>query len=250
MPLHDWSAYDNCGYHDFELGWLVRLSSELNKGLLPSSHYALNETLELRPQTGYVTYPEPEDDRGSLLNENGESTDAEVRYSLTDERPQYAARAVVIRSTAYDQPVAAIHSVTRQDMTTPYRREAQIRLAAAALSHGIHLVVLEPFVSESPTQATFAATLWHHMTGLVAHDFSPKPVAFASFESGRGLRAVVESIAVGETLPALPLFLGRDSHIMLPLEESYTAAFRGIGYPVRDAMAATLPHIVSRGGNR
>jgi hypothetical protein len=44
MPIHDWTRVDEGIYHDFILGWLVKLSTHLNTGELPNTHYSLIES--------------------------------------------------------------------------------------------------------------------------------------------------------------------------------------------------------------
>lgn len=40
--------------------------------------------------------------------------------------------------------------------------------------------------------------------------------------------AVVENVAVGDSLPAMPLYLDLNEYIDTPLESTYMAAFRGV----------------------
>ncbi len=41
MPIHDWTRVDAGLFHNFRLGWISDLSRVLNRGPLPSDHYAL-----------------------------------------------------------------------------------------------------------------------------------------------------------------------------------------------------------------
>lgn len=47
----------------------------------------------------------------------------------------------------------------------------------------------------------------------------------AFYECGLTTQAYIETIAVGESLPDMPLFLAPESHILVPLEATYTAAW-------------------------
>ncbi len=47
----------------------------------------------------------------------------------------------------------------------------------------------------------------------------------ASYESGGEQTAYVEPVTVGDTLPDMPLFLGDDLHVLVPLEPTYQAAW-------------------------
>jgi hypothetical protein len=45
-------------------------------------------------------------------------------------------------------------------------------------------------------------------------------------------------LAVGDPLPASPLFLESDLYVPLPLEDTYTAAFRGIPRHLTEVLTA------------
>jgi hypothetical protein len=47
----------------------------------------------------------------------------------------------------------------------------------------------------------------------------------ASYESDNGPTAYVETLGVGDRLPAMPLFIAPGRHILVPLEETYMAAW-------------------------
>ena len=40
MPMHDWTRVKAGTYHDFHCRWLADITNHLNRGLLPSDHYA------------------------------------------------------------------------------------------------------------------------------------------------------------------------------------------------------------------
>ena len=60
MPVHDWTRVDDCLFHDFYLGWTVELCRRLNHDALLSSHFAMSETIDLRPPVGFLVLPEPD----------------------------------------------------------------------------------------------------------------------------------------------------------------------------------------------
>ena len=49
-------------------------------------------------------------------------------------------------------------------------------------------------------------------------------MTLAAYECGLITRAYVETIAVGNPLPNMPLFLEPDGHVEVPLEETYLRA--------------------------
>src|SRR5712692_4554992 len=148
MPIHDWTRSSDAAYHSFQLDWSCQLSERLNKGVLPRPVYAMSETIELRPPAGFCPLPEP---GGPVVLRHWDETllDAteqppETRFQFRDDRRQYACRVVTIRDDLH-RPVAAVFWVTRQDKETPYRLEAIIRHAVAALTRDINLLVVDLF---------------------------------------------------------------------------------------------------------
>ena len=67
---------------------------------------------------------------------------------------------------------------------------------------------------------------------------SDKPLTLASYaaEGGDYFASYVEPIAVGDELPAMPLFLGPEAYINVPLESSYQQAWTGFPEPWREVV--------------
>jgi hypothetical protein len=53
-------------------------------------------------------------------------------------------------------------------------------------------------------------------------------LTLSSYESGVTVKAYIETVAVGETLPAMPLFLEPGGHVLLPVDATYEAAFAAV----------------------
>ena len=52
-----------------------------------------------------------------------------------------------------------------------------------------------------------------------------KPLVLAAYDAGPPPIAYVEPIAVGDTLPEMPIFLKPDSYVRAPLEATYQATW-------------------------
>ena len=57
---------------------------------------------------------------------------------------------------------------------------------------------------------------------------TPKHKRTVGYEADLIVRAFVETVAVGEEHPAMPLFLEPGAHIVVPLETIYQAAFEAV----------------------
>ncbi|MBI3464495.1 MAG: hypothetical protein HY000_15785 [Planctomycetes bacterium] len=67
-----------------------------------------------------------------------------------------------------------------------------------------------------------------HETEVTDDPFRPpadKPLTLVAYETGLTTRAYIEPIAVGDALPAMPLYLEPDVYVAVPLEQTYQTAF-------------------------
>jgi len=61
-------------------------------------------------------------------------------------------------------------------------------------------------------------------------------LSLASYAAGPPVTAYVEHAAVGGSLPEIPLFLHSDRYVLVPLEATYQAAYRGVPAFGRDVL--------------
>jgi len=66
-----------------------------------------------------------------------------------------------------------------------------------------------------------------------------QPLTLASYSSGLPKRAFVEPVAVGATLPDMPLFLEPDRYILTPLEATCADAFAAVPKRWREELEPT-----------
>ena len=57
---------------------------------------------------------------------------------------------------------------------------------------------------------------------------SDEPLTLAAYVAGKSIETFVEHLAVGVTLPPMPLFLRPDRYVNVPLEETYEEAYAGM----------------------
>ena len=221
-------ARDDAVYHSFQLDWSCRLSDQLNHGVLPQALYAMTETLELRPLAEFCPLPEPE---GPLVlchwEENLPDATAQpprTRFQFRDDRKQYACKVVTIRDDLH-QPVAVVFWITRQDKETPYRLAALLRHAVGALTRDIHLLVVDLFPPSVRDPHGIHKKIWEQFKPE-PFDLPPdKPLTLAAYAAGAEKVAYVENVAVGESLPDMPIFLTPEHYVPCPLEASYRMAW-------------------------
>lgn len=63
-----------------------------------------------------------------------------------------------------------------------------------------------------------------------------KPLTVASYSCGVTRQAFVETVAVGDVLPDMPLFLQADRYVQVPVETTYQSAFDALPKRWRDVL--------------
>jgi hypothetical protein len=61
-------------------------------------------------------------------------------------------------------------------------------------------------------------------------------LTLVSYAAGPQVEVYLEHVAVGATLPEMPLFLRPDRYVNVPLETTYQAAYRGVPSFWRDLL--------------
>ena len=70
--------------------------------------------------------------------------------------------------------------------------------------------------------------LWEAMMGEPFQPPADKPLTLAAYESDSIVTAYVEPIAIGDSLPDMPLFLEPGAYVDVPLDATYGAAFLAV----------------------
>jgi hypothetical protein len=67
------------------------------------------------------------------------------------------------------------------------------------------------------------------------------PLTLASYVAGPPVEIYLEHLAVGASLPNMPLFLRPDRYVYVPLEPTYQATYRGVPSFWRDVLEGRPP---------
>ena len=226
MPVHDWTRAEAGDFHHFHQRWISALSDALNGGVLPPEFMALAEQVTGRPIPDVVTLHarSPRGDAGPIATAPAPAPSARVIQKF--ERINYAKRAdrVVIRH-GRGRVVAIIEIVSPGNKDSRHAIRSFIEKAADILSQGIHLVVVDLFPPTPRDPQGIHKAIWDEF-GDEPFDFLPeKPLTVASYIGGDLPTAYVESIGVGDHLPAIPLFLTEYEYVPCPLDATYDEAW-------------------------
>jgi hypothetical protein len=231
MPIHDWSRVPDGTFHDFHVSWIPKIKNTLNRGILPAGYYALAEQIAGTVEPDVLTLQAIGDDADERASEAGGGTAVAVqpprvsiRAKLDQTRYARKANRIVIRHQSSDRVVALIEVVSAGNKSSQRDFKAFLDKATAAIFDGIHLslVDLHPPTSRDP-QGIHGA-IWSEL-GDSSYKAPPnKPLAIAAYVGNPSFSAFVEPLAVGDPLPALPVFLTPERYVEVPLEDSYMAA--------------------------
>ena len=244
MPIHDWTRGPDYLFHNFHLSWVVALCDHLNRNVLPSTHFALSETIELRPPVGFEVYPEPDQPRRVRASREEHASAGELlpttQFSFKRERIEYANRAVTIRSADTHAVESAILLISQQDREVGYRWESCVRHAVATLTHAIHLLVVELFPPNLRNPQSIHQAIWDRF-GEEPFTLPPdKPLTVAAYASGAELTAYVEPLGVGDPLPDMPIFLKSNRDVQIQLEASYAQVWAGLPAPLKELIESPV----------
>ena len=223
MPVHDWTRVDAGLFHAFHQRWISALSDALNGGVLPSEYFALPEqnirgpipdvlTLKLTPGA------DEESDGGLAIG----TAPPRTRFVRRSEADIYAAKADLITVRhRHGDVVAVVEIVSPGNKGNRSEFRTFVEKSAALIRQDVHLLVIDLFPPGPRDPRGIHKAIWDE---FLEEDFEPppgKPLTLASYDAGPPRVAYVESIAAGDLLPDMPLFLKPETYVPAPLEETY-----------------------------
>ena len=137
-------------------------------------------------------------------------------------------RTLVIRHVSGDRIVALLELVSPGNKASQFALYAFVDKAVVALFRGYHLLIVDLFPPTPRDPQGIHAVIWTELGGARFTLPPNEPLTLAAYSAGPVKKAYVETTAVGRTLLEMPLFLEPEIYINVPLEETYTAAYRGV----------------------
>ncbi len=238
MSVHDWTRVEAGIFHAFHTSWIAEIQNALNDELLPSDYYALAEqhagriiadvlTLHAAPESSDPLPPLPPDTGGVAVAE----APPRVRWKQSiDETSVGLRRTLAIRHVSGHRLVALLEIVSPANKDRAENVEAFAAKAVSALQAGVHVLLVDLFPpGPFDPQGMHGAILDPLGPTDEPHEIPPdEPLTLASYAANGYIEAYLEHLAVGASLPEMPLFLRPDRYINVPLEATYQAAYRGM----------------------
>lgn len=208
MPIHDWTKVPPTLFHDFHQSWTVRIKDALNGGTLPRGYYALIQ---------------------QRLKESEFPTDA----------ARCAQRANVISvQDPLDDVLAKIEIVSPGNKDSKSSLHSFVEKTAALLRNGVHLLVVDLFPPSDRDPQGIHKAIWDEFTDEPFTLPPGKPLTLVGYQTESDFSAYIEPVAVGDTMPDMPLFLAPGVHVLVPLESTYQATWTVCPEPIRQLVEA------------
>ncbi len=191
MPIHDWSRVPTGLFHDFHQSWSIRIKDALNAGRLAKGIAALVE--QRAGPKGWDVYP------------------------------SRANRIVVTHHLG--RIIAVIEIVSPENKDSRAALRDCVEKTVNCLRRGIHVLIVDLFPPTRRDPFGIHKLIWDE---IIEEDFTfpeGKDRILVSYKTGGERAAYIEPLAVGDTLPDMPLFLTNDLHVMVPLEPTYQATW-------------------------
>lgn len=241
MPIHDWTRVRANRFHHFHQDWMIEIARQLNRGLLPEGFTALAEQMTGGPEPDVVTLSLPRRPRtGLAMGIALSEAPLHTRHQAQAEAVRYSQKAdhIVIRHPD-GIVVAVIEIVSPGNKSSAHAIKSFANKAARFLLAGINLLIVDLFPPTKRDPQGIHKLVWDR---IEEQDFGlprDKPLTLAAYSAGGVIRAFVESVAVGDSLPDMPVFLDPDHYVRCPLESTYQASWdvfpKALKEPLEDA---------------
>jgi hypothetical protein len=225
MPIHDWTRVDSGLFHAFHQDWIGVLARALNAGVLPRDYFALREQSIRGPVPDVLTLklsPGHEDSDGVSTGLAVAAVPPRARVVRRADDKVYVRKAdrIAVRHR-HGQIVAVVEIVSPGNKASKNELRAFVEKTANLIAQGVHMLVIDLLPPSQRDPQGIHKAIWDE---FVEEDFelpADKPLTLAAYDAGPPPVAYVESVAVGEELPEMPIFLKPELYVPAPLEATY-----------------------------
>ena len=240
MPVHDWTRIYAGVFHHLHVTWLVELARTLNHGLLPPGYYALGEQViggavpDVLMLGRHTTRGEPAAAPATAGARPARLPTATI--TAVAEAPLYPPRprVIAVRHRSGDRLVAIIEIVSAGNKDDAADVGSLVEKTVVALSKAIHVVLIDLYPPGRFDPHGLHNLVWAEL-GQETVDLPPeRPLQVVSYLSQGKVSSFIEPLAIGDRLPAAPLFLEQGSFVSLPLEATYMTSFATLPAHLRE----------------
>ena len=238
MPVHDWTQVESGIFHDFHHEWISTIRRALNDGLLPPDYYALAEqqAAGFGPDVLTLQSTQAQDDGEQ---DSGGQTDRSTGLLVAAPKVRFKAEyplefhrrkesTVTVRHVSGDHIVAVVEIISPGNKTGKNPFKALIDKECELLEHKINLLFVDLFPPTKRDPNGIHAAVWDAIAEEAFTLPTDKPLTLAAYESDLTVQAYVNTVAVGDPLPDMPLYLEPHGYVLVPLEATYQAAWQAV----------------------
>jgi hypothetical protein len=244
--MHDWRRVPAGIFHAFHHRWISAISDLLNTGALPDDYYALPEQQAAGFGPDVLTLQTQSADTGEDAGASSGGTATIVqarpktRFTAETDAEFYRRKksSIVVRHVSGDRIVALLEIVSPGNKAGTHALRALVDKACEFLEHRIHLLIVDPFPPGPRDPNGVHAAIWEAIQDEPFVLPKDKPLTLVAYECDLTTRAYIETAAVGDPLPDMPLFLEPNAHVLVPLEATYQTAFAPLPHRWRSVLEA------------
>jgi hypothetical protein len=229
MPIHDWTRVDAGLLHHFHERWIQAICDALNGGMLPRGFVALSDQVASGPIPNILTLsrrPKERDKQDAGGGVAVATTPPKARFIDEIEGDIYARRANRIHiKHRHGKVVAVIEIVSPGNKNSESAIYSVVRKASDLIWQGIHLLVVDLFPPSRRDPPGIHKEIWDEFCDRPFKLPRDKRLTVASYRAAPTKTAYIEPVAVGDKLPAMPIFLTEDEYVPVPLEKTYRTSW-------------------------
>jgi Protein of unknown function (DUF4058) len=243
MPIHDWFRAPAGLFHHFHQRWAVSICDALNAGRMPKGYYALLEqraaglipdviALERGPVSKHIS-----DRTGGIAV--AEAPPKTRFMSQASDEEAYAAKADRIAVySPFGDVVAIIELVSPGNKNNKHAIRSFVEKTLDFLHQGVNILIIDLFPPSRRDPQGIHKVIWDELQEETFQLPPDKPLTLVAYSATIPMNAYVEPVAVGDTLPDMPVFLNSATYILAPLESSYLATWESCPEQFRELILA------------
>ena len=233
MAIHDWTKVESGTFHHFHQAWINELSFYLNNGSLPADYYAMAEQVagDMGPDVLTLKAPaDPLPEGKSASSAILKETPPKVHLTVHSEIQAYVKKQnnVVIRHASGDRIVAILEVLSEGNKSNKKAFGQLLSKFSATLEQGVHLLLVDLYPHTSRDPQGIHGAVWSEMFADDYQAPEAKPLTAVAYRAGPVVSAFVEPLAVGDSLPEMPLFIEGSRYVPVALESTYQLAWRRV----------------------
>lgn len=237
MPMHDWTTVKAGTYHNFHYSWIATMMNRLNAGLLPEGYFAMAEQIIGNPEADLHALQTSSRSKFDFDRNGG------VAIAQAKPKTRFVMPLPIERYARMANRIAIHHDlgnvVAVIELVSPGNKDRRRSLATFVeksvnlLFQQVNLLIVDPFPPTRHDPNGIHGAILEELTGQEFELPADKRLTTAAYQVEPELVSFVETIAVGDPLPDMPVFLNEDQYVNLPLEETYEVTWNVLPKEIR-----------------